>query len=196
MNKPTLFLIPGFQEDYIVSGYEPIKKQLSNKFKIICCDINWKNSSINDWSEQFTKQYLKNKTDKNIVVGFSFGSMIALNTAPKLLPNELVLCSLSPYFSEYLDKLPEKWIKLTSKKVIINFKDISIKKIAKSIIDKKININLLIGGKEMTNWPILEYSFSENIKLLKPKNTIIIPKAIHRIKTNYQDALIKLLNEL
>ena len=196
ITKSTLFLIPGFKQTCVSCGYQPIIKDLKNKFNIVKCDINWKYTNINDWSKEFFKIYSKNKSDKNIILGFSFGAMIALNSVIEITPNNLILCSLSPYFSEYLNLLPESWKKETGKNRINNFNQISIKKLSKIINDKKINIHLFIGEKELKNWPSMKTAFEENIKLLNPKNKSIISKAKHSIETNYSNELINLLKTL
>ena len=114
--KLNLYLIPSLGSNCIDDGYQPIKNKLKDKFNVIYSNINWKNSSITEWSKQFTQHYLSTKAIKNIIVGFSYGAMTAINATTNLSPNELILCSLSPFFSEYLNKLPKTWIRSESKK--------------------------------------------------------------------------------
>jgi hypothetical protein len=46
------------------------------------------------------KLYEREKGDYNIVIGNSFGAVVALITAAKIRPDEVILCSLSPFFQE------------------------------------------------------------------------------------------------
>lgn len=194
--KLNLYLIHSLGSNCIDDGYQPIKNKLKDKFNVIYSNINWKNSSITEWSKQFTQHYLSTKAIKNIIVGFSYGAMTAINATTNLSPNELILCSLSPFFSEYLNKLPKTWIRSESKKRLYGFKNCSIEKIAKSIIDKKINIHLMVGEKELKIWPSMKSATFEFNKILKPKDFIIVSKARHRLEENYQNELIKLLQHL
>lgn len=194
--KPNLYLIPGFSDNCIGEGYGIIKNKLKNKYNIIYSNINWKNTSIDDWSTEFSNKYLKTKTTKNIVVGFSYGSMVAIDTAQNLKPDVLILCSLSPFFSEYLDRLPKTWIKSESKKRLDGFKKTSITKLSKNIKNNNININLLVGEKELRLWPNMKSAFDEYKKLLNPKSVTVVPKARHRLESNYQNELINLLKTL
>lgn len=194
--KTNLYLIPGFGDTCIGENYSTVKKELKNKYNVIYSNVNWKNSTIIDWSEKFSQQYLKSKADKNIVAAFSYGSMLALNTAINLKPDKLILCSLSPFFSEFLQFLPKNWIKTESKKRLKAFKDISFKEISSQIDFQKTEIYLLFGEKELTMWPSMEKALSEYKNFLNPKQVIIVSKAKHRLDNNYQQELIKLLQNL
>lgn len=194
--KTNLYLIPGFGDNCIGEGYSAVKKELKNKYNVIYSNVNWKNSTIFDWSEKFCQKYLKSKANKNIMVGFSYGSMLALNTAINLKPDKLILCSLSPFFSEFLEILPKNWIKTESKKRLNAFKNISLKKISSQIDLQKSGIYLLAGEKELTMWPSMGKALSEYKNFLNPKQVIIVPEAKHRLDNNYQQELIKLLQNL
>lgn len=193
--KPNLFLIPGFRQDCLTCGYQPIIKALTEKFNFISCDISWHRTDLNDWSTEFSKVYLKNKSDKNIILGFSFGAMIATNIS-FLKPNHLILCSMSPYFSEYLKRLPQKWIKSESYQRLKIFKKTSIKKNSDLIKINKTKTSLFVGGQELKHWPSIKIAFEENIKLLNPKDKFIIPNAKHKIETDYLHKLIDFLKTL
>jgi len=69
--------------------------------------IQWMYRVMSDYVEQFQDFYLKNKGEKNYILGFSFGAMIAFLSAPTLKPNKLFLCSLSPYFKEDLKNIDD-----------------------------------------------------------------------------------------
>jgi len=54
----------------------------------------------------------QNFDNKNsLIIGFSFGAMVAFIASQKIRPKKLILCSLSPYFNEDLKKLRKGWKK-------------------------------------------------------------------------------------
>lgn len=96
-----MFIIPGFMESVTDSDYQKLKRFLVRKgFVVKLVSIRWKYKTITDYITEFEHFYLKNKSDNNSVLGFSYGAVIAFSAAQKLGVNRLYLCSLSPDFSE------------------------------------------------------------------------------------------------
>jgi predicted alpha/beta hydrolase family esterase len=118
----TLFIIPGFKEDSSHQRYHWLKNELSKNFKIIFIQINWNNKTMSDYIEQFCYIYKSNKGTSNYVLGFSYGAMIALLSAKRTNPNKLLLCSLSPYFSEDIPTMNKCWKAFIGKRRVNDFK--------------------------------------------------------------------------
>ena len=78
-------------------------------------------------------------------MGFSFGAMIAYLSAAQEKVDALILCSLSPYFSEDLPDIKDSWKKYVGKKRLKDFEQISNNKLASKINSETY---LLFGTKE------------------------------------------------
>src|SRR5579872_1101996 len=94
-----IFIVPGFKHQANEPQYKWMKiyfKSLGFGVKVV--PILWDRRVMSQYIEQFKDYYSRNKGDTNYVLGFSFGAMIAMISAPNLHPTRLYLCSLSPYF--------------------------------------------------------------------------------------------------
>ncbi len=110
------YIIPGYGESYLHQrSYKKIAQFfIAKNIEPIFVTIDWHKNNPADFSDylvQFLQQYKKPKDCVVTVFGFSFGAMIALLTASKTKADNLVLCSLSPYFSEDIPSLKPAWIK-------------------------------------------------------------------------------------
>ncbi len=115
--KKIAYIIPGFRESSLKqSGYKKIAEYLQVKnIESIQVEIDWKYQSparFKDFLAQFLKQYKKPKPDTEVyLVGFSFGAVTAFLAEAKIKPKAMILCSLSPYFEEDLQKMRLSWKK-------------------------------------------------------------------------------------
>ena len=194
--RPNLFLIPGFGDDCIGEGYTPIKEAFINKFNVIYSNITWNHKYLPDWQKEFSCNYLNHKQSNNTVVGFSYGSLTALTTAPSLQPKNIILCSLSPCFAEDVAIFPKSFLKQESKCRIESFKKEKFSELIKNLMSKEINFHLIVGEKELIKWPIMKARFEECIKYLHPKSMTIVPKAKHKLDQNYSQYLIDVIKKL
>ena len=107
--KNTVFILPGYFHSTKGLGYQEIGKCFSNLgYKIVFVEIVWKYKRAQDYSKQLTDLYQKEKGDKNIILGYSFGALVSYLSTPLLKPNALYLCSVAPYFKEDLDFIPNE----------------------------------------------------------------------------------------
>lgn len=96
-----LYLIPGYKHHINTVWYqELIKKLQSIWYKVVCIKIKWRYRVMSDYITQAKNQIQASSED--VILGFSFGAMIALRVAEEQKCKKVVLCSLSPYFSEDL----------------------------------------------------------------------------------------------
>lgn len=145
-NGKTLFIIPGFKEKFSHKQYRALHKLFVAKgFEVKVAPIVWDRRVMTDWIAQFSEFFQSNRGKKNVVFGFSFGAMIALLTARALRPDELVLCSLSPYFAEDLPKIPDRWKRFIGKRRTTNFGRYWMKSAVKGL---SIKTKVFIGGAE------------------------------------------------
>lgn len=144
---------------------------------------------MSDYVKAFKDYYLKHKTDENYILGFSFGAMIACISASDLKPEKLILCSLSPYFKEYLGTLHGSWIKAIGKRRFEDFKNFSIKNISKKITSPT---TIFYGEKEAQVFPILKKCCMSASSLIEKSQLIIVKDSPHKIDhPSYVDAIKK-----
>lgn len=106
--KKTIFIIPGYRHKPTGKAYKEIATFLKTEgYTPILVHINWKQTTISQNTEYFLKQYKKIQRKKKYILGFSFGAMIAFLASTKVEVSGLILCSLSPYFTEDLQKVSD-----------------------------------------------------------------------------------------
>ena len=101
----TIFLIRGFSLKKTAASpdFEDLRSQLTKLgYRVIPVDILWDYKTVSQFTRKFAILYQQQKSDYNIIIGSSLGAVAALAAAPRLLPNELFLCSLSRVFVEDL----------------------------------------------------------------------------------------------
>ncbi len=125
------YIIPGYGESHTKQkGYDQIAAMfVQQAIKPVHVSIKWtlkKPTDFELYNKQFLKKYKKDKNDKTYVLGFSFGAIIAFLTASQAKPNVLILCSLSPYFTEDYKNMKPSWIKWWKKEIrnSYTFKDV------------------------------------------------------------------------
>lgn len=162
-----IFIIPGFRHSSNQKEYLDVADIFKKKgFEPMIVNIKWKYTVFNQWVEQFWKSFKQEKDDEIVLLGFSYGAMIALVAATKIKPTNLVLCSLSPYFSEDIPKLKRSWLQSIGKKRVNDFSDLNFEEISKQV---KCKTYLLIGEKESKKYPGLELRVLEAHKEIKSK---------------------------
>lgn len=147
--RQIIYIIPGYGSTRANdSDYGKVAEIFEKKgFEVVHVSVGWgkkKLERFSDYSKGFLKKYKRPKGARVYVLGFSFGATVALLAASKAKPDKLVLCSLSPFFTEDLDGNEDKsWVKWFRK----NFKesDYSFKELAKSVT---CDTHLILGSKE------------------------------------------------
>ncbi len=152
-NGKALFIIPGFKEKVSHKQYRALEKLFVAKgFEVKMVPIVWNRRVMTDWIAQFLEFFGAHQGKKNVVLGFSFGAMIALLTARSMKPDQLILCSPSPYFAEDLPKIPDWWKRFIGKRRAADFSQYSMKKAAAGI---SVKAKVFIGGAEQKKFPQL-----------------------------------------
>ena len=128
----------------------------------------------------------KNKPDHVTIFGFSFGAFIAVVIASKrkLLPIDLILCSLSPYFNEDIEYLPENWKK--------ELGDDGIKDFSRYTFPKNLKARTLIFVGEKEHKIVRDRATRAYEAIKGRKSLLVVPNARHDIsKNDYAKVVVK-----
>jgi len=190
------FIIPGYGESHKKqSGYTEIAKFFANKNILpIQVEIDWeikKKKNFKRYARQFIRQYNQQILPKDTeiyILGFSFGAVTALLSAPKIKPTALLLCSLSPYFKEDLLNLKPTWLKWY-KNEFSNY--ISFDSVIKNVSTQAY---FIVGDKEHKSCLIRA---KDGQKKLKNSTLIFAKGAKHKIgQKEYLKTLKKVISKL
>jgi pimeloyl-ACP methyl ester carboxylesterase len=152
-------------------------------YRVVPVTVSWNRTVMSDFVEQFVRFYHQHKGSYNVVIGNSFGAYAAFMAAPRLKPDEIVLCSLSPYFTEDLHQYKDSYvIRLFGKRRLKDFKTISANKIASEINKKHIKATLLYGQKEQRYYPNLVARVKQTAAQLNNSKLIEVPGAGHSMR--------------
>lgn len=175
----TLFIIPGFTHHPGEQKYDKLKKYFEQKgFRVIVVPITWRWKVMSDYVKQFEQIYTKNRGNENIVLGFSFGAMIALISAKNLQPDRLILCSLSPYFKEDHKDLKWWWKGVVGVNRMTDFKKYSANALAKQV---KAPTMMFYGSVEGIKHPMMKKRIVAVAKLIPGTKVIVVSEAPHDI---------------
>jgi predicted alpha/beta hydrolase family esterase len=95
------YLVPGSGEDLKSRDYQAVLDMYKQSgYEPHFINIDWKYKTIDDWVVEVENRISKEDIKNSILSGFSFGSMVALAVAAKTSPKQLLLFSLSPYFTK------------------------------------------------------------------------------------------------
>lgn len=178
----SVFLIAGFTKQTAEDDkFRQLRKAIELKgYKLIPVPIKWSHKTVAQYSDEFKNFYQQKKGKHNIVIGNSYGAMVAFLTAPDLMPDEVILCSLSPYFKEDVDKTTKQYrIKRFGKRREQGMQLLSAKDTAKRINDLKIPVTLLYGELEKTIYPHLLERVKATANDLEDCELVELPKATH-----------------
>lgn len=132
----TIYIIPGYGFDCNAQEYKKIAEIFKIRgFNVVPVKIFWKYHTMSDYVKQFKKQFDSEKEHGEIyLLGFSFGAMVAVISAAKFAkPKALFLCSVSPYFSEDLEKIKPYWKKEIGMKRVADLEGFSFNELAPKI---------------------------------------------------------------
>ena len=188
------YIIPGAGESYRrQKGYNKIGEFFKEKgIKPIQVEVDWhskKSHQFEYWTSQFLKKYKKPKNTKVYVLGFSFGAVIAFLSEPKLRPDGLILCSLSPYFIEDHQKLPKAWLAWWRKN--IKGSDYSFNELAPNVRSKTY---LVFGDLEPS---VVKPRMKAAKRMIKNSSLFMVRGGKHRIsQKEYLDKVKKVIEKL
>lgn len=102
----TAFIIPGYWNYPGKNAYKKIETAFKQAgYTVHVFHPNWF-CNLTNITHDFISLYEGKKSSHNVIFGFSYGAMIAFRASLTCNADKLLLCSLSPYFSEDLKKIP------------------------------------------------------------------------------------------
>src|SRR3989344_6849957 len=102
----TVFIIPGNFNYPNKKVYLSLRDFFESKgYKVYIFWTKW-GRPLSIIHSEFLSFFDQNKGEKNILFGFSYGAMIAFKSSLSLDVEQIILCSLSPYFKEDMNKIP------------------------------------------------------------------------------------------
>ncbi len=155
------YIIPGFTESAHDFPYTQIKEWLQEKsIHAVPIDITWdlqkEIARMPSYTEQFLSQFKQEHqpNDEVYVLGYSFGAIVAWIASQEIQPHTIILCSMSPFFKEYINEHREVWNKKMLKIGEANVQEYSFG------LDKphitRAQVHILIGTDEPVS--IVEWS--------------------------------------
>ena len=193
------FLINGLNINHTAAGdaFEYLRKAIASKgYEVVPIDISWRQTTPTQFAKKFLQIYESKKGTSNTIIGNSFGAVVALITAPRTKPDQLVLCSLSPFFKEdFRSGWPtDKQIKRLGKRRLNDISNYSIEKNADEINKQKISVKVLYGEQEkIQHQPLVDRSISLS-KLISGSTLIEVANAPHSFKDQaYTDGIKNIL---
>lgn len=174
---PVAYIIPGGGESPKRLACRKIAQWFQQAgFKPVPVFIAWKRHTMSEYVAQFLRQHKPRAN--SIMLGFSFGAMISFIAASRVKPKLLLLCSLSPYWAEDLQRLRRSWRNSIGKRREADLKSISFHRVAKSVRCKTV---LFVGNKEGKE---VLHRVKTAHKALKNSILIVIDDAKHDLGQN------------
>jgi pimeloyl-ACP methyl ester carboxylesterase len=195
----TVFILAGFDLHDTASStdYSRLRKGLKRKdYNIVPVDISWYHKTPSKYVKEFIYFYEQHKTNRNIIIGNSFGAVIAFLSAPTLKPDELYLCSLSPFFKEDRHKRPDNYaIRYFGKRRMEDLWSYSADAVASDISQTTTKTFVLYGQKEHVTSPLLVARCKDTASKIKRASLTEIANAPHDMSNSvYSDALIAIVS--
>ncbi len=194
----TAFLINGFNTKRTAAdeAFRPLCDGLEEKgYRVIAVDISWRFTTVSEFVGKFKQLYKKEKGQYNVVVGNSFGALVALFSAPELKPERLVLASISPYFQEDLKdvKTYNRGLRFGMKR-LEDLRQYSAAVWAEKINQLEIPVTVTYGEKEKAMYPNLVRRNKLIAKMIKNSQLIEVSSCPHSMRDPvYTQAIIDLL---
>ncbi|MEX0910184.1 MAG: hypothetical protein WDZ73_00290 [Candidatus Paceibacterota bacterium] len=118
-----LYLVPGFGESPSDYGYMQITKIAeSYGYCVVPVSIRWSKRTATHWVKDFLDVVEKNGAHNSIALGFSFGAYVVALASMSKKFDEIILCSMSPYFKEDLKFIPHDSLDFFGKRRVEDFK--------------------------------------------------------------------------
>lgn len=164
-------------------------------YNVVPVDISWKYKTHTQYVKEFVELYNKHKTEENIVIGNSFGAVVAFIAAPIVKPDKIYLCSLSPFFKEDRVSYPDSYaIKFFGKRRTKDFRSYSADSLAREIAQQKIPTTVVYGEKERQTSPVLAARCQQTSQAIPDSELIEIPNCPHNmVEAVYSQAMLGML---
>jgi hypothetical protein len=201
--RKVAYIIPGFTESTHDFPYTQIKEWLEIKsISVVPVNITWdlqkEIACMPSYVEQFLLQFQQHykQGDEVYILGYSFGAMVAWIAAQEINPHTVILCSMSPFFKEYIAEHREVWNKKMSRIGVSDMQEYSFGLHAPQKTCAQVHI--LIGTDEpisITDWSkkVFDYLQGANI----PATLSLAQGAPHNIKdSQYLTELQRIIEQL
>jgi pimeloyl-ACP methyl ester carboxylesterase len=167
--------------------YEELRQAIEARgYKVIASPLHWNKKTVSEYTKEFIDFYKSNKGDEgNIVIGNSFGAMVAFLSAPIIKPDRVLVCSLSAYFKEDMHKQKQNYmVRRFGKRRTADSHIISADETAKKINGAHVPITFMRGEKE--NWGRfikLSERVEQSAKAVEGSRLVIVPDCPHSFRT-------------
>jgi hypothetical protein len=167
--------------------YAGLRDMLASKgYEVVPVEILWNRTTMSEFVDKFVEFYERHKGAYNVVLGSSFGAMAAFISAPRTKPDQLILCSLSPFFKEDLAKAnaqqQRQVLRMVGKRRLANFKTLSADDIAMQVNATNTPALMLYGEEEKTAVPHLVVRVKDTAAKLNTASLHEIPGAPHSMR--------------
>jgi pimeloyl-ACP methyl ester carboxylesterase len=182
----TVFLINGFNVERTTAQSEKIivlqNKLKAMGYRVALTNISWRGKAVLQFAKEFKALYATHKTEHNIIIGNSFGAIVALLTAADLRPDRLYLCSLSAFFSEdRAQRSDGDDIERFGEECMREFWSLSFAAITQKYAHLALDITITYGEKEKKMHPLLVRRCKAAAEALPHARLIELPHAPHSI---------------
>jgi hypothetical protein len=155
----TAFLLGGYDPELTTANdpiYQPLRTGLEAKgYTVVASDISWKDTLLTSYTKQFLDVFDEHKGAANVLIGNSFGAVVALITATLRKVDGLYLCSLSPRFEEDREAFPEsEVIEDIGRPLMEDFRRYSVRTLA-GRISTSTEVQIVYGEEENETSPPL-----------------------------------------
>jgi pimeloyl-ACP methyl ester carboxylesterase len=174
----TVLFVPGFQEDIHSRDYETVLEAIAEKrYLVRFVPIDWKRTTINDWTNELDRTYHHYDPKDVILAGFSYGAMTAFVVASQRTPSALWCFSLSPYFAEDLRSMRMKlsWLKAIGLRRTKAFAELEFSNLAQRIHCETL---LFVGSNEQ---PIVKERAYASHHQVRNSHLMVIPGGGHDV---------------
>lgn len=190
--KKIAYIIPGFMQQTHMPGYQHCATELRKIGYIVKpISITWKYTVLSDWINEVQHQMKHDANDNVLLLGFSFGAIIACCISTNMPVQTQILCSLSPYFAEDLPKIPTKWATIIGKRRINNFKELKFIEVFNNQPKDTHIIAGTLEGKEI-------YHRATEANTFIPTSTLtMVEQCFHDLgQKEYMEAITYVINSL
>ncbi|HTE21675.1 MAG TPA: alpha/beta hydrolase [Candidatus Limnocylindria bacterium] len=182
----TVFVINGMNIHHTAADepFEVLRNAIAAKgYRVVPIDVSWRRKTPSQFAGELLEFYLKQKGDYNIVLGNSFGAVVALITAAQARPDEIILCSLSPFFAEDTAKEwpTKRHLGRLGKRRLEDISRYSVAQLAASVKRLPIKKIVMYGEQEVEKLPKLVARAHDTAKALDAK-LVEVPGAPHSFK--------------
>lgn len=182
------FIVPGFKQQATDEAYSWLHEFVQSQgWESVSVPIKWNYRVLSKNAAEFVDFYNKHKSEKNHVLGFSYGAVIAFVTSSSIKPDRQYLCSLSPDFIEDRPNMPIDIQHYIGKRRYNDISTRNAKGIAKHV---DTPTTVFYGGQEAKLFPQLKNRAKSTAKDLGAK-LIEIKNAPHQINhPEYKKAIL------